>query len=266
MNKRSNPQKVVILHVFVGGLFGVLFLHPLTMVIYWFEFHPITSSHMGLWGFISSRMMMAFHLNMLSMTGLFALLGSIPGLGSGLYYKMILSQQKQVTQLEQELNRTLTSLVDSGEGPNVEFKSSMRWDYKQNKRNKTLEIVIIKTICGFLNSNGGSLLIGVSDTGEILGLEKDFATLKRKDADGFEQMLLGMVCDRLGGEISTLLHTLFHTIDGKEVCRVLVEPAPTPVYLRDGNSSHYYVRAGSSTRELDVPEALAHIKHRGILS
>lgn len=266
MGNLPGARKVIALHILAGILFGVLVLHPLTMVIYWFEFHPITPTHSSLWSFVSSRMLMAFHLDMLPMTGLFAVLGGVPGLGSGLYSKALLSQQKQVTQLEQELDRTLTSLIEAGEGPNVEFKSSMRWDYKQNKRNKVLEMVIVKTICGFLNSNGGSLLIGVSDTGEVLGLDKDFATLKRKDADGFEQMLMGMIRVRLGGDSCTLLHILFHTIDNKEVCRVLVESSPLPVYLKEGNSSHYYVRTGSSTRELDVQEALAHIKRRGILN
>ncbi len=265
MNNLPGTRKVMGLHILAGILFGVLILHPLTMVIYWFEFHPSSVLHNSLWTFVSSRMLMAFHPKMLPMTGMFALLGALPGLGSGLYYKVILSQQKQVTQLEQELNRTLASLIEAGEGPNVEFKSSMRWDYRQSKKNKALEMVIIKTIAGFLNNSGGSLLIGVDDTGAILGLELDFSTLKRKDADGFEQMLMGMIRERLGGDSCTLIHVLFHSINNKDVCRVLVEPSPTPVYLKQGSSSHYYVRTGSSTRELDVPEALAHIKRRGIL-
>jgi predicted HTH transcriptional regulator len=69
------------------------------------------------------------------------------------------------------------ALVARGEDENLEFKSSARWDYREGQANKTLEVVIVKTIAGFLNGNGGILVIGVNDDGEVLGLEPDYKTL-----------------------------------------------------------------------------------------
>ena len=70
------------------------------------------------------------------------------------------------------------------EGETVEFKSSLRWDYKQSKPSKDLERIIVKTVVGFLNSeNGGTLIIGISDSKEILGLQADYASFKSGKAD-----------------------------------------------------------------------------------
>ena len=67
----------------------------------------------------------------------------------------------------------------------VEFKSSLRWDVRQNCVNKDLEKVIVKTVAGFLNAHGGTPLIGVDDHGVPVGLVPDFKTLRKKDRDGF---------------------------------------------------------------------------------
>ena len=83
----------------------------------------------------------------------------------------------------------ILKLIEKGENERVEFKSSLRHDYRQVKTDKNLEHVILKSIAGFLNGNGGTLLIGVDDFGEILGLANDYWSLKKKTKDGFEQRL-----------------------------------------------------------------------------
>ena len=86
--------------------------------------------------------------------------------------------------------------IKGGENDYVEFKSSLRWDYEQGNVNKLMEHIIAKTIAAFMNSEGGKLFIGVSDAGEILGIEKDYATLKNKD--GFLLQLTQVVNQYLG--------------------------------------------------------------------
>ena len=70
------------------------------------------------------------------------------------------------------LNTDTKGLIEGGENHRVEFKSSIRYDYRQKTTNRDLETVIAKTIAGFMNANGGRLLIGVNDQGEVLGLER----------------------------------------------------------------------------------------------
>src|SRR3546814_15068614 len=78
-------------------------------------------------------------------------------------------------------------MIAEGESEELEFKQTRRWDIKEGRVNKELEGVIVKTIAAFANSfNGGTLLIGVSDTGESVGLEHDFACLGDADKDRFE--------------------------------------------------------------------------------
>jgi len=120
-------------------------------------------------------------------------------------------------------------------------------------------MAVVKTIAGFLNHNGGNLLIGVADNGTIEGLERDFATLKRKDRDGFEQLLMGIVRNKLGGDVCSLLHVVFHKIEGKDVCRVLIEPSHRPVHAHHDGRAHYFLRTGNATVELDTEEALEHV-------
>ncbi len=120
----------------------------------------------------------------------------------------------------------------------------------------------MKTLAGFMNSEGGTLLIGVNDNGEVLGLENDFQTLKRKDADGYEQILISTIANVLGTPACKLVKLNFHKVNGKEVCRVTVSKSQKPVYVKTDKTSKFYVRTGSGTREMEVDEAVEFIGTR----
>ena len=169
-------------------------------------------------------------------------------------------RNRLIDQLRRELDKDLTALIAKGEGEDIEFKSSFRYDYRQQKVNKALESVIIKTITGFMNARGGSLLIGVADDGSILGLEPDYNSLSRKDSDGFTQLLTSTIADRMGTPACSLVKIMFHQPSQKEICRVIVLPSPVPVYAREDNQPRFYVRSGSGTREMDIREAITFIK------
>jgi len=73
---------------------------------------------------------------------------------------------------------------------------------------------VIRTIAGFLNSEGGVLLSGVEDNKNIIGLASDFKTLgKHQDKDGFENLLTTLLLDACGKDISPLLQIMFHALD-----------------------------------------------------
>jgi hypothetical protein len=155
------------------------------------------------------------------------------------------------------------ALVALGEGDSLEFKSSARWDYQKSEANKALEGVIAKTIAGFLNAKGGTLLLGVSDDGQILGLEADYKTLsKRPDRDGYQQFLVNLLSSTMGKETCSFLSISFQPIDGSEVCVFRVEASPKPVYLADGAVSRFYLRTGNTTQELNTKDAVAYIGTR----
>jgi hypothetical protein len=241
-------------HAILGAAAGMLLLHPLTKAIYAAQWHD------GMTEF--QRIALAFSPRMLPMTGAFALLGAALGLVFAGYHRLLARQRRALGFLEAELERSVPSLLAAGESEHVEFKAAARWDVDRACVNREIESAIVRTIAGFLNHAGGSLLIGVTDDGRIAGLEADYRTLHDPDRDGFERFVMSLVRTRLGGHVCPLVHVAFHRAAGQDVCRVIVEPAAQPVYLVDHGTTHFVVRVGNSTRELDVREAMEHIERR----
>ena len=154
-----------------------------------------------------------------------------------------------------DANDVLLTLLKNEESRYLEFKSSLRWDFRQEKVNPDLENVILKTIAAFGNSDGGVLLIGVSDDKTIIGLDKDYSSLKKYGADFFEIYLRNILHKNMGVKyVTENLRITFHKFDDKEICKIEIFKANEPLYLtinKKGNiSEKFYVRSGNSSNEL----------------
>ena len=156
----------------------------------------------------------------------------------------------------------ILSLIAQGESVALEFKATVRWDLREGKKNPELGTVICHTVAGFLNAQGGTLLIGVGDDGSIVGLQPDYGTFKKPSRDGFELFLTDLLLGTLGKDMATSIRTTFHEVDGKDVCRLTVAAGPRPVFLKEGNDDAFYLRAGNSTRRLSTKEAVQYCKAR----
>jgi len=148
-------------------------------------------------------------------------------------------------------------LLNEDENRYLEFKSSMRWDYRQEKTNPELEKVILKTLAAFGNTDGGILLIGVDDDKNILGLEKDFNSLKRNNPDYFEVHLRNILHNLMGVKyVSRYIRMQFEICkDQKVICKIKVIAADEPLYLKYKNKNgqveeKFYVRSGNSSQEI----------------
>lgn len=64
-----------------------------------------------------------------------------------------------------------------------------------------------------MNAEGGTLLIGVADDGTITGLDADYATLSKRNRDGFELFLTQLIADKVTGPSPTLCRISFHQQD-----------------------------------------------------
>jgi hypothetical protein len=163
---------------------------------------------------------------------------------------------------------TLEELIAEGEDDELEFKSSLRWDFKEQATNKKLEEVIVKTVAAFANSQGGTLLVGVSDSGEILGLEGDYLSLGGANRDKFELHLRNLLNNAFGAAfVSNKLKVLFPTIGEVEICQVDIQPSTKPLVLsvKDKNGvgqEKFYVRSGNSSQELTLAEMPAYLAER----
>jgi predicted HTH transcriptional regulator len=157
-------------------------------------------------------------------------------------------------------------LLHGGETNNVELKSSLRADtLDRGIPPKVLEKVVARTAAAFLNAQGGLLIIGVDDDGNPLGLQRDFATLgKRQDLDGFQQALVTVLSSYLGTDVaaSVRIHITKVGPSGHDVVLVDCPAYRKPVFLVDGEAKEFHVRAGNTTRLMDVEEATSYIAER----
>jgi hypothetical protein len=163
---------------------------------------------------------------------------------------------------------SIEDMILEGESDEVEFKSSLRWDFKQEMVNKKLEEVIVKSVAAFANAQGGTLLIGVDDEGTILGLERDYESLGDADRDKFELHLRNILNQHFGTAIvTTRIQIRFHIVDDKELCQVEIASFSAPVLVKfaDKNGQvqeRFYVRSGNSSQELSKTEMLAYLEER----
>lgn len=163
------------------------------------------------------------------------------------------------TQIETS-TRGVTDIIRNGESNTVEFKSSLRWDRKLIQMNKALEWPVLKTIAGFLNTDGGILLIGIDDSKQVVGIEDDYKTLQKPDRDGYELHLVQLISSNIGKERCLNVNTSFHELDGKDICMIQVEPSSKPAYLKEGQESRFYIRTGNQTQPLGIKESIEYIQ------
>jgi hypothetical protein len=157
---------------------------------------------------------------------------------------------------------SIVALIAKGESASLEFKATARWDLKQQRRSTEIEQVLVKTVAGFLNADGGTLLIGVADDGSIAGLGHDYATLKKRGRDGLGLFLGDLFLGHLGKDVGPCLAWTFHTVSSKDICRVEVKAAPRPVYVPEAPDEALYLRTTNSTRRLTTKEAVAYCRTR----
>ena len=155
---------------------------------------------------------------------------------------------------------SLTDLVCRDESDNLEFKSSMVWDIKQNRPNKELKIAVAKEVAGFMNTNGGVLLIGVDDDKTVSGIDKDLAILHHSRNE-FELTFTNLINDNLGKVNRNYVDLKVEKIGEKQVAVVRVKKSPHPVYVKsEGRKEEFCTRAGNSCQTLEVSEASLYIK------
>lgn len=158
--------------------------------------------------------------------------------------------------------QTWEDIISKGESNFLEFKSTLRFCMKNQKPEKYIEFNIVKTINAFLNSEGGTLVIGVDDTGEVLGLDNDLKTFGEKGKDGFLLHFDNLINSYLGKEYQADINSMFHNIDGKDVFIVEVISSSKPVFLSKDGTKLFYVRNAASSQPYDMSEAFEYInKH-----
>ncbi len=144
--------------------------------------------------------------------------------------------------------RSTEELLADEEARSVEFKQTARWNVKEHKKDKAMEEVIVKTVAGFLNGQGGTLLIGVTDGREPVGLADDYALVKPPNADGYVGWLDTLLDNSLGHAGAHRVRTRIDIVNGRELCRLDVPAASRPIWAKGKERDVLYERRNNSTR------------------
>ena len=169
---------------------------------------------------------------------------------------------------QEEIKMDLFEMIKSGENNLVEFKTTMRYDMKTGTVNKKLEEVILKTIAAFSNAEGGTLIMGVTDDMEIIGLEHDYQSLKNGTKDEFELHIRNLVNNAYGVDFSTTnIDISFPIVEDTEICTIEIKSWNKPLYttISDKNgvkTEKFYLRSGNSSTELPTSELAGYINTR----
>ncbi len=164
-----------------------------------------------------------------------------PGIASILYGQAL-------SYLRDQFDNSTETLLEKGEGMRVEFKESER-----NEK-------IAAAIASFLNTDGGTLLIGVNDRGEVIGID-DYSL---EGADRFDQDLQNMLRAKLGATALPYIHFCHNNYNGKGIYRIDCEPAEQPVLLNNGakKGEAFMIRSSATMQQLGFRDALKYVARR----
>jgi hypothetical protein len=152
----------------------------------------------------------------------------------------------------------IAELIAGGESEGVEFKSTLRTNLHTGQPDDRIQIAVLKTIAAFLNAGGGTLLIGVSDDGNILGLTADGFT----GDDKMSLHLVNLIRDRIGDVFLPYVHPDFVQHEGGRVLSVRCERGPKPAFVKDGTAQKFFVRGANATIELVGPSVVEYSSQR----
>lgn len=163
----------------------------------------------------------------------------------------------------------LRVLLDEPESDRLERKSSflVPTDPTRAMQSKDVQFKVARAIASLANAAGGHVIIGQADDNTVLGLDKDFTTVRGNNRDGFWDRLVEYTDNHLDPRWETLgldLHWVDHEAGDVAIIVVPEQPRDTVVYLKEtkNDPGAVYVRRGTRTDRIDGPHLVNWIHAR----
>jgi hypothetical protein len=177
-------------------------------------------------------------------------------------------QEDILQEHEEELSaeKIIEEQIKSGESTNIEFKSTLRVNMFTNKPDKSMEHSCMKTIAAFLNSNGGTLFIGIDDKKAILGLQNDLNSfnVNKDQFDEFQKHLDNLIESYFNNGIFSLLDISYPLIQEKMICVIKVKRSSKGEVLlcnkAESSKEEFYIRRSASTAILSATDMISYIR------
>lgn len=152
---------------------------------------------------------------------------------------------------------TITELIGKEavviESQNLELKSSFSWDIEKEESSDFIKNIIVKAVASLLNTEGGTLLIGVDDDGNIVGIENDLLIFNTPSNDKYSRNIIEYLEKCLGVQAISNIFLDFEIMEGKTIVRLDINKSDIPIFANFSKAKDdpkFYIRAGASTREL----------------
>lgn len=160
--------------------------------------------------------------------------------------------------VEEYESMEIAKALKGGESEKVEYKSTLRTNLSTGEKDPRMEKAVLKTIVAFLNSNGGTLLIGVADDGTVIGVDEE----SFDNRDKLNLHLTNIIASQIGNEYLPYISFRLSDYEGKGVVRVVCRKSDSPVFLKDGKQETFYVRSGPSSVDLHGMDTLNYVLNR----
>jgi len=175
----------------------------------------------------------------------------------GSFVSKIIDKNPKLFQKPEKLKEDILELIKKGENENLEFKSTFRTNLYTNEIDRKIEYSVLKTITAFMNSKGGTILIGVNDSGEILGIEKD----KFESKDNYALHLTNIIKTKFGKKFFPLVNFRFTDIESKTVLTLDCQKSNSPVFIKSPiDEEEFYIRTGPSSTQIKGSELVEYIE------
>lgn len=155
-----------------------------------------------------------------------------------------------------ESDRVL-SACRQGESKTVEFKESLSLDVAKGTKESYIEQSALKTVAAFLNSEGGTLLVGVRDSGEVSGIDVEIDKF-HKTTDKFLLHFKNLLKTKIGEEYYTFINYGPVRVSGRQVLMVSCKPSKIPCYF---GGSDFFVRTNPATDKLEGQKLVDYVNN-----
>ena len=161
--------------------------------------------------------------------------------------------------MKKDLTEEVLDLIEKGENEKTEFKSTLRVNLHTDEIDRKIEYSAMKTLTAFLNSKGGTLLVGISNNKEIVGIEKD----RFENNDKLCLHLTNIIKQKIGKNYLHLIDHEILKIGEKTILRIECQKSEDPVFLRPAkDEEEFYIRAGPSSVQIKGSELVDYIEKK----
>lgn len=175
---------------------------------------------------------------------------------------LILTSSEELISDNQASIAIIRAAVAAGESKTVEFKETFSFNVRSGskEKDKNLEHTALKNIAGFLNSDGGVLLVGVTDSGEVVGIDREIKLFHKGSHDYFLQYFMGELKSKLGKDVFVNLKYGLTEIDSVPVLVCHCSPGQQECFL--GDSDEFWIRVNPAALQLKGREMTSYIQTR----